>query len=602
MPPTILTRKIPRLTHCTGVQITATIRPNFAKGRKKLTLRKKIKGLIEAGVSHFRLNLSHFKPDDPETLKKVELKRKEYESRWRNLVRCIDDVKNSLSVNVFIMLDTAGPEFRINRIFEGKKTLLKIERFKECYLAGEDNVGSLDAPVIVLTMPAGFNSFGVNIKGREVAFKDGDCTAEVVEVCGPKLLKLKLEHPLIMSAGGNIKANFPNFELEGIVSVSARDSNDLDFFLKIRRATATQGHATANAGEFITIDYIAQSFVREVNDLIRLDATLDGLGVTKKPLIIPKIETSQAVDDKTLRSIIESELAAAVMVARGDLGSECKRWMVPSKQREIIRVAHSCLKPVLVATEVYGSMGKYPEDAWQPNRGEVLDLRHALEAGVDGIVFSAETGAREDPVTTVNFAVQQAKQDEKDIEELDLHRAERDRRRVRMELGYAKLRERKNSGQASSALLPLRSVPSAILSLKSLTDDPLPLKDLAEFSTMDWACAAVYRANIRGAAGVFPFTVRGNTVRDMVHFLPYRPIVALTYNEESLSKLALYAHVYPVLVGDVPDNFDVDDLKKLVEAVIKEFKISGDEAFATMPHPIAKASGTDTLVQILCAP
>ena len=90
---------------------------------------------------------------------------------------------------------------------------------------------------------------------------------------------------------------------------------------------------------------------------------------------------------------------AAVMVARGDLGSELKRWRVASIQRQIIRVAHTFLKPVLVATEVYGSMGKYPKDAWQPNRGEVLDLRHALEAGVDGIVFSAETGARAAPPT-----------------------------------------------------------------------------------------------------------------------------------------------------------------------------------------------------------
>lgn len=100
---------------------------------------------------------------------------------------------------------------------------------------------------------------------------------------------------------------------------------------------------------------------------------------------------------------------------------------------------------------------------------------------------------------------------------------------------------------------------------------------------------------------MFPFTVRGNTVRDMVHFLPYRPIVALTYNEESLALLALYSHVYPVLVGNISKDFDVKNLKRLVIAVIEKFGISGAEAFATMPHPIAKTSGTDTLVEILCA-
>jgi pyruvate kinase len=88
----------------------------------------------------------------------------------------------------------------------------------------------------------------------------------------------------------------------------------------------------------------------------------------------------------------------------------------------------------------------------------------------------------------------------------------------------------------------------------------------------------------------------------MVHFLPYRPIVALVDNEKTLAKLALFAHVHPVLVEHVPDNFDVAELKMLVEAVIEKFDMGklGKEAFATMPHPVKEASGTDTLVRILC--
>jgi pyruvate kinase len=593
MTPTIITRRLPRLEKSTGIQITATIRPDLDTPPSEKKLRAKIKRLINAGTSHFRLNLSHFKPDDPNTLEKLKLSREEYESRWRELVRHIDAVRAKLQVNVFIMIDTAGPEFRIERACTrrpdgAEEQLPALVKKAEYLLSGDGTPQEPGRPTIYLNMPAGFKSFGPKVNGREISFKDGDCTAEVVSRISSTLLKIRVKHPLNLSGGHNIKANFPGFELEGIHSVSARDRDHLVFFLKIPRTPRAPGEPAPRDEEFITIDYIAQSFVRDAKDISALDITLDTIeGIEKidRPLIIPKIETAQAVEPETLKEIVKDVLTAAVMVARGDLGSELKRWMVPSKQRQIIRVAHSFLKPVLVATEVYGSMGKYPDDSWQPNRGEVLDLRHALEAGVDGIVFSAETGARKkDPETTVEFAVQQAHLDEKDIEELDLHKAERDKRRERMEYGY-----------------------DALLGHRARTpqpEDPVPLETLPEFSTMDWACAAVYRANIRRAAGIFPFTVSGNTVRDMVHFLPYRPIVALVDNREPLARLALFAHVHPVLVEQVPDTFDVAELKDLVVAVIAKFGMGnlGGEAFATMPHPVREASGTDTLVRILCDP
>lgn len=583
MTPKIITRSLPRLKKGTGIQITATIRPDLEDTFDEAALRCKIKRLIRAGISHFRLNLSHFRAEDPEALK--NLTSAEYKSRWCELVRYIDSVIRELGVNVFIMLDTAGPEFRIARTSDGVKPLMRLEAGTEYLLSGESNIEDFDSPTIYLKMPAGFTSFGPNVIGREVCFKDGDCTSVVLSRIRPMLLKIKVQHDLDLSRG-NIKANFPEFDLEGIAAVSAQDRKHLEFFLKIpRNPGALPGDAAH--GDFIRIHYIAQSFVRSARDVADLAANLraiDGIEKIETPYLIPKIETAQAIAPDTLKAIIQDDETAAVMVARGDLGSELKRWRIASIQRQIIRVAHSCLKPVLVATEVYGSMGKYPKDAWQPNRGEVLDLRHALEAGVDGIVFSAETGARDDPESTVEFAVRQAHEDEKDIEEVDLHKAERDRRRERMEFGYDTL-----LGQKPRTPQPL---------------DPLDFETLADFSTMDWACAAVYRANIRRAVGIFPYTVRGNTVRDMVHFLPYRHIVALVNNEKTLARLALFAHVHPVLVEEVPDNFDVAELKELVEAVIEKFDMGklGKEAFATMPHPVKEASGTDTLVRILCNP
>lgn len=583
MTPKIITSRLPRLEKKTGIQITATVRPDLKSAFNQQALRSKIARLIDAGTSHFRLNLSYFKPEDPK--KRNNLTLPDYKVRWRHLVQCIDSIRAEMGVNVFIMLDTAGPEFRIDWTSDGVNPLPALEAGLEYLLSADKKIHRADSPTIHLDMPAGFTSFGSNVINREVSFKDGDCTAIIVSEENPKLLKIKVKHHLNLPppARLNIKANFPDFDLQGISPVSRQDHDHLKFFLTIPRIPASS-RSKATHTDFITIDYVAQSFVRAPEDVKELAAVLGVIkGMEKKkPLIIPKIETAQAVVPETLKAIIKRPETAAVMVARGDLGTELNRWRVASIQRQIIRVAHSFLKPVLVATEVYGSMGKYPDDAWQPNRGEVLDLRHALEAGVDGIVFSAETGARDDPETTVLFSVRQAKIDQKDIEEVDLHKAERDKRRERMEFGYDTL-----LGHKTRTPIP---------------EEPLEGLTRSDFSTMDWACAAVYRANIRRAAGIFPFTVRGNTVRDMVHFLPYRPIVALVDNKEVVARLALFAHVHPVLVEPVPANFDVTELKELVEAVIEKFDMGklGKEAFATMPHPVREASGTDTLVRILC--
>jgi pyruvate kinase len=574
MTPLIRTRYIPRLKHKVGLQITATIRPDLSADPDERRVVMKLENLIAAGVSHFRLNLSHFTPDNPQA--RCGLAEEQYRARWRTLVQQIDLARERLGANVFIMVDTAGPTFRIHSATGGA-----LAPGDQALLSCDGEGAEREEPTIRLNMPEGFESFGGDeVVGSEIAFKDGNFLALVRERLGPKLLRIEARQPFDLSSAQNVKANFPGFTLPGISAVSQRDLKDLEFFLTLPKA-APEGSSTAGAR--VAIHYVAQSFVRSSADITALVSGINGFGVVP-PLIIPKIETAQAVEPQTLEAIIGHEDTAAVMVARGDLGIECSRWLVPSKQREIVRAAHSQLKPVLIATEVYGSMGVAAPGAgvpaWQPNRGEILDFRYALEAGIDGVVFSAETGARDDPETTVNYAIRQARFDEANIEELDLHRAERDRRRERLEYYCAKFLGRPTEMQYHA--------------------EPMPLRAHADFSTADWACAAVYRANTRRAIGIFPFTLTGEAVRAMVHFLPYRPIIAITDEEETLARLALYAHAYPVLVDRVSATFDVRDLKALVQEVMRKFELgaAGEEALATMPHPVRKTKGTDTLVLI----
>jgi pyruvate kinase len=139
-------------------------------------------------------------------------------------------------------------------------------------------------------------------------------------------------------------------------------------------------------------DYIAQSFVRRAADLAELRDLLGPDG----PPIVAKIETRSAVDD--FDAICE--VAAAVMIARGDLGVELPYEEVPILQKQLVRRALDRGVPAIVATQMLESMITSP----RPTRAEASDVANAIFDGADAIMLSGETAIGDHPILAAEAA------------------------------------------------------------------------------------------------------------------------------------------------------------------------------------------------------
>ncbi len=132
------------------------------------------------------------------------------------------------------------------------------------------------------------------------------------------------------------------------------------------------------------VDWVALSFVQRPQDVIEAQEIIKG-----RAAVMAKIEKPAAVD--CVEDILQ--VADAVMVARGDLGVEQNVEDVPGIQKHIIRKARAAGKTVVVATQMLESMIAAPV----PTRAEVSDVANAIFDGADAIMLSAESAAGQYP-------------------------------------------------------------------------------------------------------------------------------------------------------------------------------------------------------------
>ena len=265
-----------------------------------------LRKLHKAGMNVVRINMSHATHKSAASI--------------ITKINKINNEINSPSQQIGILLDTQGPEIRTG------DTSLPIEL----------KVGDEVALTVRDQIDVETSSIKVNYKdlvhsvdvGSRVSVDNGLINFKVLSKDSDTLLCKVLHGGKL---GSKRHVNLPGVRIN-LPSITAKDIKDINFGIKN------------------SVDFIAASFVRNANDLEKLDDILKEKKSSAK--IIAKIENQEGLDN--IDEICKA--AWGVMVARGDLGIETSLTDLPNIQRNIMFACAKWGKRSIVATHLLESM------------------------------------------------------------------------------------------------------------------------------------------------------------------------------------------------------------------------------------------------------
>ncbi len=266
--------------------------------------------------------------------------------------------------HIRILQDLEGHRIRIGR-FRGKREM-ELKRRQTVLLTNEDIPGQNRI------IPFDYKGNLARIKkGVQIFIDDGNIALEV-----------RLRHGSYIKAevvvGGILKenkgVNIPGVNLE-FSGITDKDKRDIRFGIENR------------------VDYIAQSFVRDEFDILKIrDLVRRGLPRCR---IIAKIENREGI--KNIDRILK--VSDGIMIARGDMGVSIPLYEIPIVQKEIIKKCNAAGKFVITATQMLESM----VENIRPTRAEVTDVANAILDGTDFVMLSAESAVGRHPVEAVKM-------------------------------------------------------------------------------------------------------------------------------------------------------------------------------------------------------
>ena len=472
----------------------------------------------------------------------------------REVIQRIRKLNADYGYSVAIMVDTEGSEVHIGTIEQPRQvetsdewtfTIRSLPKTAAVTPVGEvlgasegedegegEEGGAGETKVLPRIAGVSYDGFTEDVKvGDEILVDGGMVKFKVAAVEGPDVI-CRCSEPGILLPRANL-----TFHREGrpvrarnamLPTISAKDWVDIDF-------------AIENGA-----DLIAVSFVKTAETINHLKSYLkskclqrqegeksttasSSIDATAVPGVVSKIESSDS-----LPNLEEIVLASdAVMVARGDLGSQVLLEDVPVIQQEITRTCRRLNRPCIVASHLLRSMLEHPT----PTRAEVADIADVVQQRADALMLSGETAAGLHPmkcldvlrtVATRTEHFMQAYQEEQvfDIEQLQAS--------DRLERLY------KRSSEAKSMISE------------------------HEYISEGLCASASYLSNHLNASAIFVFTKRGYMASLISRCRPNCPIFAFTDTDIVRRKMNLFWGVMP---------FRIDLYNQPESTVERTFKI-----------------------------
>lgn len=311
--------------------------------------RERIDSMIENGMDVARVNFSHGTLSDHD-----------------ETIRHIREAARAAGRPVAILADLQGPKIRVGVLDEP----YEMHPGDAVVLSPEERLRPGELPT---TYPGLADDLEV---GDVVLLADGMMEL-IVEDIVERRIKMRVIHGGTLTSNKGI--NLPGTRLSA-PALTDKDLEDLEFALHRK------------------VDYIGLSFVREAADVQALAERIPKGG----PLVVVKIEKGLALAN--LQAILD--VAAAAMVARGDLGVELPFEQVPLAQKRMIQLANTSSRPVITATQMLESMIENP----RPTRAEASDVANAIIDGTDAVMLSAETAVGRFPVEALKAMVRIAQE------------------------------------------------------------------------------------------------------------------------------------------------------------------------------------------------
>ncbi len=431
-------------------KITSSIGPNN-NGSKEMLAK-----MIAAGVNVCRLNFSH---DTGETQgQKIDF---------------IREVSAETKTPIAVLVDLQGPKHRIGKFeTEDKFPIVPGQKF----VFDSDPTPGNSSRVQLPDMDV-IHSLKV---GDRILLNDGKIEMKVEQVNADSIETIVVRGTQIWDRRG---FNLPDTEVATSV-LTAKDRADLEYAL------------TKNP------DYVAISFVQKPEDVVETREFITAR--TSHPVkIIAKIERPQAVEK--IEEIVD--VADGIMIARGDLAVEVPFEKVPAISRRIVRLCREHNKPVIMATQMLGSM----VDSDFPTRAEISDIATAAYLHVDATMTSEETTMSANPAFVVETMAKILKNADQD-------------------------------------------------SIENAQD----WSDVEDLPINDWALSVTLMAELNRADAIVVFASNTNAATWISCRRPDVPVYAVAAQDVVANQLALSRGVYPVCDAAM---FDARD----VEAVAKHF-------------------------------